>query len=353
MRTFTAITTALVLTLSGCKKKPEPISGMPPEVKLPKIELDTPGTNQEPVIHVVKKGDVLSKIAKQYGVSIDAIKAANDIDNPNLIKSGDKLLIPLKSPPSETPKLKDPKPQDGRIAKSTPQPVLFDRLSKVPVLSVKYMPPEVKQHLEAMNSQIRNYAITNKLGIVGPAYCGMGSCDAFTIAKANLWPIKSIDSTFTDPQYYTDKYGSKSRDAFKIRETLDLLASMPESGWVRIAISDFPKARGLIVRKHSEGELYHPANLHKGSLLCYDPDPNQKENGKGAAAWGHIEWLTKDEKNVPWYVHAIHSEVHGGSVWGRKQFDRMMREGKVKCYAYILTTPEVKAKWYANQQAAK
>jgi len=44
--------------------------------------------------HTVGKGDSLSKIATTYGVSISALKAANNIANANKIRIGQKLTIP-------------------------------------------------------------------------------------------------------------------------------------------------------------------------------------------------------------------------------------------------------------------
>jgi LysM repeat protein len=44
---------------------------------------------------VVKSGDQLSRIATTFGVTVAAIQAANNIENPNLIRVGQKLIIPL------------------------------------------------------------------------------------------------------------------------------------------------------------------------------------------------------------------------------------------------------------------
>jgi LysM repeat protein len=44
--------------------------------------------------HVVKSGESLSEIATQYGVSIEAIMASNSLDDPNTIVVGQELLIP-------------------------------------------------------------------------------------------------------------------------------------------------------------------------------------------------------------------------------------------------------------------
>lgn len=44
--------------------------------------------------YTVKKGDMLWKIAEYHDVTIDELVKANDIDNPNLIYTGQQLLIP-------------------------------------------------------------------------------------------------------------------------------------------------------------------------------------------------------------------------------------------------------------------
>lgn len=45
-------------------------------------------------IHVVTRGETLSKIARSYGTSIGLLVAANGISNPNLIRVGQKITVP-------------------------------------------------------------------------------------------------------------------------------------------------------------------------------------------------------------------------------------------------------------------
>ncbi len=44
--------------------------------------------------HVVQKGETLSTIAKQHGISADALAKANNLANPNALQIGQKLVIP-------------------------------------------------------------------------------------------------------------------------------------------------------------------------------------------------------------------------------------------------------------------
>ncbi len=46
--------------------------------------------------HVVAKGESLSSIAKTYGVTVEDLKKANNISNPNKLEVGQKLVIPSK-----------------------------------------------------------------------------------------------------------------------------------------------------------------------------------------------------------------------------------------------------------------
>jgi LysM repeat protein len=51
------------------------------------------------VTHIVVAGDTLSGIAKEYGTTIEAIMAVNDISDPGLIIVGQVLTIPIEAGP--------------------------------------------------------------------------------------------------------------------------------------------------------------------------------------------------------------------------------------------------------------
>lgn len=56
------------------------------------------------VTYTVKKGDALSKIAASYGMNYKTLAEYNGITNPDLIKVGQKILIPVADTASEAPK---------------------------------------------------------------------------------------------------------------------------------------------------------------------------------------------------------------------------------------------------------
>lgn len=94
----------------GASASPSPTLSAPPteEPSSPATAVPTPATTPTPAvtpaptatIYVVKAGDQLARIAAKYGVTVAAIQEANNIKDPNLIRVGQKLVIP---PPTPAP----------------------------------------------------------------------------------------------------------------------------------------------------------------------------------------------------------------------------------------------------------
>lgn len=55
--------------------------------------VENPLVAAAPVVHVIQRGEILSQIAGQYGVTVDAVMQANGITNANRILVGDELQI--------------------------------------------------------------------------------------------------------------------------------------------------------------------------------------------------------------------------------------------------------------------
>ena len=52
------------------------------------------GVDQKMTVHHVKKGETLSSIARQYGVTVQDLIKVNDIRDPNMIRVDQELIIP-------------------------------------------------------------------------------------------------------------------------------------------------------------------------------------------------------------------------------------------------------------------
>ncbi len=59
----------------------------------------TPEPTPQELIHVVQRGETLYRIALRYGTTVQALVAANNLANPNLIYRGQRLTIPIVSLP--------------------------------------------------------------------------------------------------------------------------------------------------------------------------------------------------------------------------------------------------------------
>jgi len=101
----------LSILADGCalqSKKPK----VPPPLKseMKSIEDQKSSTTYQPQIqsekatyYVVKKGDTLWRISKNYGVSVNAILGANHIKNTKDLKVGQRLIIPVSGKPQISP----------------------------------------------------------------------------------------------------------------------------------------------------------------------------------------------------------------------------------------------------------
>ncbi len=77
----------LLIPLNGPAPTPPPPEGEP----TPAPTAPPAGTS---TTYIVQRGDILSRIAQAYGVTVSAIVAANNIPNPSLIYAGQVLIIP-------------------------------------------------------------------------------------------------------------------------------------------------------------------------------------------------------------------------------------------------------------------
>lgn len=62
------------------------------------LTLVAPALAVDPLIHVVQKGETLYGIARQYGLAVDVLIAANKIGDVSRVPSGARLLIPGQQP---------------------------------------------------------------------------------------------------------------------------------------------------------------------------------------------------------------------------------------------------------------
>ena len=96
-----------------------PVEGSTATVTAPSPDTYQPTSfNQGSTEYMVKRGDSLSKIANQFDTSVRAIKAANGLSS-DLIRVGDKLVVPVSSSSTGTSSAMSPVPSDSISSSST------------------------------------------------------------------------------------------------------------------------------------------------------------------------------------------------------------------------------------------
>ncbi len=101
------MTAPITATLQATATLPPPTdTPLPPSVTPAPTNTSAPSPTSQVVVHVVKRGETLGTIARQYNVTVDAIVRANNISNPSLIYPGQKLNIPVSGQvlPTSTPR---------------------------------------------------------------------------------------------------------------------------------------------------------------------------------------------------------------------------------------------------------
>ncbi len=69
----------------------------------PPLLVTPPSSTPGPQTYVVQTGDTLGGIAQAYGVPLDRLMTANGITNPDLLRAGQTLVIPLEPLPTPSP----------------------------------------------------------------------------------------------------------------------------------------------------------------------------------------------------------------------------------------------------------
>ncbi len=96
-----------------------PVEGSTATVTAPSPDTYQPTSfNQGSTEYMVKRGDSLSKIANQFDTSVRAIKAANGLSS-DLIRVGDKLVVPVSSSSNGTSSAMSAAPSDSMSSSST------------------------------------------------------------------------------------------------------------------------------------------------------------------------------------------------------------------------------------------
>ncbi len=115
------ITPTPTLTVAGGVQHTPTVASSDFLTPIPPTPTFTPEPTPTPVLHSVESGETLLGIALEYGVSLQALQAANGIDNPQYLRLGQVLIIPIST--EAPPELVVMDPSGGYFILPTPTPM--------------------------------------------------------------------------------------------------------------------------------------------------------------------------------------------------------------------------------------
>jgi LysM repeat protein len=117
---------AASVMLVGCSNNSRSPSTSSPAPAASTLATSSPPTTIRPTSYVVQAGDSLATIASRFGLSRAQLIFVNGIADPNMIKVGQRLIIPpppttvVTTPPTEPPTTLPPTTLGGGPAVTTP-----------------------------------------------------------------------------------------------------------------------------------------------------------------------------------------------------------------------------------------
>lgn len=144
----------------------------------------------------VKRGDVLSRVASKFGVSLKALLAANNIDNPDHVEAGEKLVIPSGGE-MKPEAVKEGKKDDGKVISG---PMADKAAMFVDGFLVKSAQDDVEGLVDMYGAQVKFY----KKGEVDKDFIRKDKMDYFT-----RWPVREYVKTGKVRVYDTERENVK------------------------------------------------------------------------------------------------------------------------------------------------
>ncbi len=201
-----------------------------PDLIHPGDVLLIPGEDGSPEqVHVVTQGESLYRIAGAYGSSARDIAAANDLANPDLIRPGQELLIPATRKKSQGSGTGQGGGGDGSSGRSGRYHVV-QRGETLDVIAGKYSGVSPDQ-IAAANGLVNGKVYTGtRLFLDGPAFVGSGSGGAGTYVVASGDRLADIAARYgTNISAIADMNGLSDVNLIRSGQTLKVPGG---SGWV-------------------------------------------------------------------------------------------------------------------------
>lgn len=151
---------------------------------------------QETIFHTVRSGETMSSIARRYGVSVNALASSNGVANPNLLRPGQVLRIPVSnrtaqaSPPVQT----TPRPQSTPVPSAPVSPRSATVSPSQPLAPTVYpsptpTPPVASTRYYTVRQNDTLYGIAARYGVSVEAIKSRNRINGSTIYVGQLLAI--------------------------------------------------------------------------------------------------------------------------------------------------------------------
>ncbi len=151
--------------------------------------------NKAPVYYVVQPGDTLSSIARAYGVSSQAIMAANSVNDMNHIEVGQRLVIPGSAAPDSGATIPQ-QPVATAIPPTTIPPTAIPPTTAPVVVSTPVTTAKLRTHVVTAGQGLAE--IARLYGVTWPAIAALNNIsDPNTIFAGTVLKIPDSDTNPT------------------------------------------------------------------------------------------------------------------------------------------------------------
>ncbi len=248
----------------------------------------TPTASPAALTYTVEPGDTLGAIAERFGVTVDAIAAANGIEDPAAIQIGQVLVIAGGQEPLPT----QPPKTDGGGQTPGGEVSILRLVDKQHALPSSYVPPDLK----AVPAQYRGPAFGGSvrsetlLALVAMLDAAAGAGHEIGVVSA----YRSYSQQETTFQYWVNTLGydeavrvsaMAGHSEHQLGTTVDL--STADAGWkLEEAFGGTPAGQWLEAHAHEYGfALSYPAGAEAITGYAYEPWHFRFIGETEASAW--------------------------------------------------------------------
>lgn len=186
----------------------------------------------EAVTYVVQPGDSLSGIAEKFDVPVEELMRANGITNPDFLRVGQELIIPVGGLPPTTPTLPlSPTPTETPLPFEPPTPLPSKTRMGVPAVTATPKPTTVVTATRQLQSQVRIRDIIAPGSLSGEMVIIYNTKQPLNLENWTLSDVEGNVYTFPDILLWGNEASLRIHTASGEDTATDLYWNLDEAIW--------------------------------------------------------------------------------------------------------------------------